>query len=84
MVVIAVLRGDPDHQQSLRDDEAIGELQPDDLLEYVQIYRDKDGTERTTWVTGDAPVWELGPPEGRWDRPIETTIEMEWRDPREQ
>jgi hypothetical protein len=76
-------RGDPDHQETLRDDALIGELQPDDLFEYVQIYRDKDGTERTTWVAGDAAVWDLGPAEGRWDGPIQTTIEMEWREPGE-
>lgn len=77
VVVVAVLRGD----DALREDVAIGELQADDFFEFVQVYTKPGGSEHTTWVTGDAAVWELGPAEGQWERPIQTTIEMEWRPP---
>lgn len=83
VVVIAVHRGDPDHGEILRDDAAIGALQPDDMVECVQIYRDKDGVERTTWVTSEVRPWDLGPVQGRWDAPVETTVVVTKRASRE-
>jgi len=81
VVVIAVLRGDTDSRETLTNDAAIGELQPDDRFEVVQIFTAADGMERTTWATADAAVWELGPAEGRWDGPLATGIVVEPRMP---
>lgn len=69
-VIVAVLPGD----EVLEDDATIGELQPDDRFEFVQLVPQPDGSERTTWVTGDAAVHELGPDEGRWEKAIATGI----------
>lgn len=60
VVVVAVHRGDPDHGEILKDDSNMGALQPDDRFECVRIVRNRDGTERMTWVTGEATASALG------------------------
>lgn len=82
VVVVAVMRGGDDGEV-LRDDARIGAFQADDVVEFVEIVDEPDGRERTTWVTGDADPWDLGPPEGIWRGPAETSILMEWNPPPE-
>jgi hypothetical protein len=36
----------------------------------VQIYRDEQGHERTTWVSSDGAAWDFGPPERAWEDPL--------------
>lgn len=76
VVVVAVHRGGAEGA-SLRTDAAVGALRPDDRIEFVQLVRRADGSERTTWATADARPDELGPAEGVWTEPVETTAVFE-------
>ncbi len=76
VVVIAVHRGGDDGA-ILRTDVDVGELRSDDRIEFVQVVRRADGTEHTTWATADARPDELGPAEGVWTEPVETTAVFE-------
>ncbi len=61
VLVVAVIRGGDDDGQVLRNDAEIGELRPDDVVEFAPIIRERDGTERPSWVTSDAAPEELVP-----------------------
>ena len=76
VVVVAVHRGGDDGA-ILETDAEVGELRPDDLVEFVQVVRRADGTETTTWATSDARPDELGPAEGVWTARVETTVLFE-------
>ena len=43
----------------LQDDAEIGELRPDDVVEFAPFIREANGTERPSWVTSDASPKEL-------------------------
>ena len=55
----AVHRGDPDDGVILTDDELIGELQPDDIVEFVPFVAEPGVGTRPSWVTSDARPDEL-------------------------
>lgn len=57
----AVHQGDPDDGVILSDDRLIGELQPDDIVEFVTFVTEPDGTVRPSWVASDASPAELQP-----------------------
>ena len=58
-VIVAVHRGTPDDKFILTDDESIGAVQPDDIVEFAPIIEERDGTERRSWITSDAKPHEL-------------------------
>jgi hypothetical protein len=60
VVIISVHRGGDDGE-ILRDDVAIGAVQPHDIVEFAPIIVE-DGRERTSWVASDAMPWEFEPP----------------------
>lgn len=54
VLIHAVHRGDPDDGAILTDDRLIGELRPDDVVEFAPLTTEKDGNVRASWVTSDA------------------------------
>ena len=59
--IVAVHRGsDPDSKEILTDDEDIGELRPDDLVEVAPVIVE-NGKERVSWVTSDCRPEQLHP-----------------------
>lgn len=58
VLIRAVHRGGDDGKV-LEDDEQIGELRPDDIVEFAPLVREPDGSERPSWVTSDARPEEL-------------------------
>lgn len=58
-VVLAVHRGSVDDKAILTDDESIGAIRPDDIVEFAPIIRERDGRERRSWITSDARPDEL-------------------------
>lgn len=62
VVVVAVHRGD----EVLHEDSVVGELRPDDWVEFTPLIADADGPESVSWVCSDTPPHELGPVEGEW------------------
>jgi hypothetical protein len=59
VLIRAVHRGDPDDGVILTDDRLIGELQADDVVEFVPFVTEPDGTIRPSWVASDARPDEL-------------------------
>ena len=59
VLIRAVHRGDPDDGVILTDDALIGELQPDDVVEFVPFVAEPDDTVRPSWVASDARPDEL-------------------------
>jgi hypothetical protein len=62
VLINAVHRGDPDDGVILTDDRSIGELQPDDIVEFVPFVTEADGTVRPSWVASDERPDELQVP----------------------
>lgn len=62
ILIRSVHRGHPDDGQILEDDELIGELRPDDIVEFAPLITEKDGSVRASWVTSDARPDELRTP----------------------
>lgn len=62
VLIHAVHRGDPDDGAILTDDRLIGELQADDIVEFVPFITEPDGTVRPSWVASDARPDELQAP----------------------
>jgi len=61
VLICAVHRGGHDGEV-LDGDEQVGELRPDDIVEFAPLVRDPDGTGRPPWVTSDARPDDLAPP----------------------
>lgn len=59
VLIRAVHRGDPDDGRILTDDALIGELQPDDMVEFLPLITEPDGTVRPSRVASDARPDEL-------------------------
>ena len=59
VLIRAVHRGDPDDGVILTDDDQIGVLQPDDIVEFVPFVAEPGGGTRPSWVTSDARPDEL-------------------------
>jgi hypothetical protein len=59
VIIRAVDRGDPDDGVILADDLLIGELQPNDMVEFLPLITEPDGTVRPSWVASDARPDEL-------------------------
>lgn len=60
ILILAVHRGGDDGQ-ILQDDAEVGELRPDDVIEWAPFVRERDGTLRPSFVTSDATPDELAP-----------------------
>jgi len=59
VLIHAVHRGDPDDGKILTDDALIGELRPEDVVEFLPLITEPDGTVRPSWVASDARPDEL-------------------------
>ena len=58
-VIVAVHRGTTDDKFILTNDESIGRVLPEDIIEFAPIVCERDGTERRSWITSDAKPDEM-------------------------